>query len=601
MRLAGINIIGNDHSICVWDSASNEFFAISLERITRIKHDNKGLDQIKKYHPELFQNIDIVCIGSRGDNSETISMNNQLVTGLDFKNFIYETFEPKFIRDEKLIYNKLFTNLIKFGIYSFVKALWYLVKIKFSKKKNSHNDVTVYLKRFFKDCENFLYYEHHLSHCASAYFFSPYFQDKGVLVVSLDGFGDGSFSRAYLSSEMGDLNLLRDSKTWIIPRSTTSFNVFSLGILYANFTEAMGLQVNSEEGKVEAQAAFGSYDNYLYEMLHEVVKVKNGEIFGLTGVEKFYDLKWLQSNIGKLGKENFCSVIQQFLNDIVTEYGKQLKEISGADTICLSGGVVANVISNMSLFDADLFSNIFVVPAMADDGTSIGALALGAKKSGLQVGNSDLFSMPYWGSSISQDEIKSALTNFKNSVGFSHEINWQENVSDRLKMGQIGAIVRGRMEFGPRALGNRSIIASPIFDDMADRINAHIKKRPKYQPFCPSCLEEERARLFESSYSNKHMTAAFKIRQEFVDQIPSACHIDLTARPQFVSNDTNPDFHKLLMYMREKTGFGILINTSFNKHGRTIVRTANDAILDFIDCQLDFMVLGDFLVTRVDS
>ena len=133
---------------------------------------------------------------------------------------------------------------------------------------------------------------------------------------------------------------------------------------------------------------------------------------------------------------------------------------------------------------------------------------------------------------------------------------------------------------------------------MVDKINLNIKKRPKYQPFCPSCLEEERERLFIKSYPNKHMTAAFRLKKEFANKIPSACHIDLTARPQFVDKTDNPDFYKLLVLMKEKTGYGILINTSFNKHGRTIVRTAKDSIIDFLDCKLDFLILGDYLITR---
>ena len=164
--------------------------------------------------------------------------------------------------------------------------------------------------------------------------------------------------------------------------------------------------------------------------------------------------------------------------------------------------------------------------------------------------------------------------------------------------GNIIAIYQGSMEFGPRALGNRSILADPRDPKTRDKINSTVKRRPWFQPFCPSVLEEERERLFENSYKHKHMAIAFKMKKEFWNKLPSAMHIDGTARPQFVEEKDNSNYYRLLKKFKELTGYGIVVDTSFNLHGRTIVRTPEDALTDFIDCNIDALFIEGFFVKR---
>jgi carbamoyltransferase len=154
------------------------------------------------------------------------------------------------------------------------------------------------------------------------------------------------------------------------------------------------------------------------------------------------------------------------------------------------------------------------------------------------------------------------------------------------------------MEFGPRALGNRSIIASPMFDDTRHRINSTVKRRPNYQPFCPSILEEERERLFNNSFSHKHMAIAFRMKDEFIKDLPCAVHVDGTSRPQFVEKEDNSNYYRYLKALKDLTGYGVSLNTSFNLHGRTIVRTPKDAVIDFIDCNIDELFIEGFRVKR---
>jgi carbamoyltransferase len=154
------------------------------------------------------------------------------------------------------------------------------------------------------------------------------------------------------------------------------------------------------------------------------------------------------------------------------------------------------------------------------------------------------------------------------------------------------------MEFGPRALGNRSIVANPMLEDTRQKINSTVKRRPAYQPFCPSILEEERERLFYDSFSHKHMAIAFRMKEEFIKYLPCAAHIDGTARPQFVEESDNPLYFRYLKELKALTGYGVSLNTSFNLHGRTIVRTPKDAVVDFLDCNIDELFIEQFKVKR---
>jgi len=206
--------------------------------------------------------------------------------------------------------------------------------------------------------------------------------------------------------------------------------------------------------------------------------------------------------------------------------------------------------------------------------------------------------MPYYETSYTKEEVQEGLEGNKDITVTDLGEQWPEHAAQLLADGNIGAIFHGRAEWGPRALGHRSIIADCRRKDFRDVINRTIKKRPLFQPFCPSMLAEEKERLFESAYLNKHMTTAFRLKKEFRDVLPSATHIDGTARVQFVEEKDDANYYRLLKKVKELTGFGVVINTSFNKHGRTIVESPQDAIRDFLDTDMDYLVIEGFLVTR---
>jgi len=343
-------------------------------------------------------------------------------------------------------------------------------------------------------------------------------------------------------------------------------------------------------------------DKDLYLSLKNSIKIeKLSFIFDVDKVKKFYDYDYLKDVKEKIGYENFACTIQRFLEDIIVEYVNEvLKLYSHIDTLCLSGGVAANIIMSLNIYERTSIKNIHIFPAMADDGTALGSAVLCALENNQDVSwISEKYFMPYYGNSIEKNEIEKALQKFSNLVDWKYlGEKWPEHAAQDILNNKIIAIVQGRMEFGPRALGNRTIAANAFDPTVKDKINSTVKRRPWYQPFCPSILEKERERLFEKSFSHKHMAIAFRVKKEYRNKIPSAIHIDGTARPQFVEKDDNPNYYKLIKIIKERTGLGIIIDTSFNLHGRTIVRTAEDAIIDFIDCNIDTLYLEGYKIMR---
>lgn len=604
MRVLGVSTFGHDNSAFLVDTDRQEIIALSLERVTRIKHDNGDIAPIRDAYPNLFQNLNCICLGAEGADGDTTKIGRGLYYGLKNKLLAYRVIRPTYIKGV-VEFSRLsrLKRWQKLGLRAGAMFYWNSLLCRIFKEDEDRGFFARgYAKAFGVNENQVRFFDHHLCHAASAYYFSPFLKTEKITSITLDGYGDGYFSKIF-SCYQGKMHFLGGSKTRTCPEATVADKVISIGTLYSNFVEAMDLTRNSDEGKVEALAAYGSWDNDLFKKLWASVEIRNTyEIHFTQAVEKFYDLNFLRAERQKLGDKDFCSVIQEFLNRLIGKFVQGILLKQGTEKICLSGGVAANVIMNMHIFQTGEAKDVFVFPAMGDDGVSAGAAVLQLVDSGEDVAWLKSKTMPYWGPTIgTEQEILSALNSFSGEVKFLKNINWHMDVAKRLYSNQVGALVQGGMEYGPRALGNRSIIASPLGSETRDRINSSVKRRPWYQPFCPSILAEERNRLFVNSLPNKHMTFAFTMKEEYAKKIPSAVHIDRTARPQFVEEADNPNYFLLLKEFKELSGFGVLINTSFNLHGRTIVRTPTDAIRDFIDCNLDFLILENYIVERCNS
>ena len=436
-----------------------------------------------------------------------------------------------------------------------------------------------------------------MCHAIPSYYLSP-FNEKKALALTIDGQGDGFFSKLYVFHGLTDYKLIGQSTADFMGNGD---RFLSIGRLYNYFTQAMDLRPNSDEGKVEALAAFGKADKDLFQQLMKATHIDKNNLsinFDLKKIEPFYDIDWLKKQRRRTGDENFCASIQNYLEDTIVDYLNIAYEKYPINNLCLSGGVAANIIMSLNIHERTNFKNIYVLPPMADDGLAIGSAILTAIVLRQDVSWLKDYEMPYFGDSYTREQVKKVLDSYNNITYEDLKDNWPHEAAISVSEGKICSLFQGKMEFGPRALGNRSIIANPMLEDTRQKINSTVKRRPSYQPFCPSILEEERERLFNNSFSHKHMAIAFRMKDEFIKDLPCAVHVDGTVRPQFVEEKDNPNYYRFLKALKDITGYGVSLNTSFNLHGRTIVRTPEDAVVDFIDCNIDEMFIEGYRVKR---
>lgn len=379
-------------------------------------------------------------------------------------------------------------------------------------------------------------------------------------------------------------------------------NFSSIGFLYNLFTETLWFQMDSDEGKVEALAAYWTYDLEFYWLCKNAYWIDEDGLkwqCNMDIIKKIHNRYYLKQLLFKIWRENFSATVQKFLEDTVVDYLNAVYKKYPIERLCLSGGVTANVIMNLHIYERTPFKNIYIFPAMGDDWTAFGPAILEASRRWNDLSWLHKEVMPYWGPAYTRMEVLAELNKSSDRVLWSDKSDkWPEIAAQMVSEGKIVAIFQGKMEFGPRALWNRSIVADPRDDKIREKMNLSIKRRPYFQPFCPSILESERERLFKNSYPNKHMTMAFRFKDEIKDLLPSACHIDGTARPQFVEEIDNSNYYRLLLEMKRLTWYGVVVNTSFNLHWRAMVMSPRQAIQDFLDCNLDSLFIEWFEVLR---
>jgi carbamoyltransferase len=606
MKIMGTKYCGHDSALCLIDTKNQTIFAMSTERVTRIKHDSIDVTPIlKKY---TFEEVNYVSHSYNDfeDNGDDGELREKMTFNKDIEKALRLIIKPHYSKDLRIsrlnknikILKSVFTN------FQAVKS-YYLAKIKRalvsespeSNKRAFTKYITNNFNKYNLNPKDVLFFEHHLCHATPSYYLSPYNGQKAI-ALTIDGQGDGFFSKAYLFSDTGKFELIGES---IATHFGSGDKFASIGRIYNYFTAAMDLHPNSDEGKVEAMAAFGEADPSLLKMLKETTHIDEEKLsinFDFNKLSKFYDMNFLKSERKRIGNEGFCAVIQNYLEDTIVDYLNCIYEKYKINNLCLSGGVAANIIMSLNIYERTNFKNIYVLPAMADDGLAIGSAILTAINFNQDVSWLKDFTMPYFGDSYTRKEVKSALDKFPNITYEDLGFDWPNYAAKAVSEGRICALFHGRMEFGPRALGNRSIVGNPMIEDTREKINRSIKLRPSYQPFCPSILEEERNRLFHNSFSHKHMAIAFRMKDKYIKDLPCAVHVDGTARPQFVEQLDNPNYYAYLKALKKYTGYGVSLNTSFNLHGRTIVRTPKDAIVDFLDCNIDELFIEGYKVTR---
>ena len=457
--------------------------------------------------------------------------------------------------------------------------------------------------------DKFVSVEHHDAHAASTFYFSGF--DKALVCV-IDGLGE----LQSLSVFMGEKNKLQ---------LLENYDIFSsLGLFYSLITCHLGFLPNSGEYKVMGLAPYGNPRRFLPALKKCVTYTDNGEIeipiFYLNNTREKQETyrgsrDWLSTNIFpernpdeeiQQHHKDLAAAAQIVLMDAVTSILTYWRKKTNLNRLCLAGGVALNCVMNSYIKKAALFNDIFVQPASGDEGTSLGSALFLYFKINPNASNpykKDLCSkLPLWGNASNDQDIQKAISYYSDRVSWRllTENELIKETCDRIESGEIIAWVQGRMEFGPRALGNRSILADPRAKDMRTRINQLVKKREGFRPFAPSVKEEAAHVFFDTLEGERlpYMLFTVSVKEEYKDRLPAVVHIDGSARVQTVNKGEHRLYWKLLDAFEHKTGFPILLNTSFNVMEQPIVCTPIDAIETFFIANLSGLVMGNYFLTK---
>jgi carbamoyltransferase len=452
------------------------------------------------------------------------------------------------------------------------------------------------LRAHFETEAEFLYLEHHLSHAASAFLVSP-FEDAAILTAD----GVGEWATTCLGHGKGtDIELFQEIH---YPHS--------LGLLYSALTAFLGFKVNTDEYKVMGLASYGKPT--MVEEIRRLLTVHENGSYALNldyfahhySTKRPYTRKLIEllgeprvpeSAVEERHKDIACS-LQAVLEEVLLRIFEHLRRRTGSRNICLAGGVALNGVANWRVFQQSGFEDIYIQPASSDSGGALGAAVFIYHT---LLGNARMRPMEnaLLGPAFSNPEVEATLQ----AAGATyHRLNEEKLLEETARLIHEGAIIgwfQGRMEYGPRALGCRSILANPCDPAMKDTLNARVKFREEFRPFAPAVLEEKAAEYFDIDRPAPFMLLVPQVRPGKGQQIPAVTHVDNSARVQTVSASTNPRFHRLISAFERLSGVPVVINTSFNVRGEPIVCTPEDAYNCFLHTDIDFLVMNDFLVEK---
>jgi carbamoyltransferase len=536
-------------------------------------------------------------------------------------------YDKPFLKFERLL--ETYYAFAPRGIASFLQAIPVWVKEKLFLKKLLLDELKAINSNIPGDIK-LLFPEHHLSHAASAFFPSPY-EDSAILTI--DGVGEW----ATASICYGHGNSIKILKELRFPHS--------LGLLYSAVTYYLGFKVNSGEYKLMGLAPYGNplsarVERY-YELIREhLVHVRpdgslrlNMEYFAFAvGLQMTDNAKW-ETLFGfpRRGEEaellmehcDLAMAIQRITEEVVMNMASEAKRLTGANNLCMAGGVALNCVANGKLLKSDLFEGIWIQPAAGDAGAALGA-ALAAyhisyDNRRVTDGRTDMMNGSYLGPEYSElDILKTARKYGAVCRRYGSFVELCETTAEHLQGGNVVGWFQGRMEWGPRALGNRSIIADARSPEMQRKLNLKIKQREGFRPFAPSVLMESAQEFFDLATPSPYMLLVadvmaarrnplpagyhnLPVREKLYhlrSDIPSVTHIDFSARLQTVHRETNPRYWQLIDTFRQKTGYGVIVNTSFNVRGEPIVMTPEDAYRCFMRTEMDYLVVGDFIFDK---
>ena len=574
--------------------------AAQEERFSRKKHDSR--------FPE---NAILFCLKSQG------------ITLSDVTEVIY--YEKPLLTFERLL--ETYLGTAPRGGRSFVAAMHVWLKeklfLKTELKKNLKKIQTLYGYDSL-DIPDLLFSEHHLSHAAAAFYPSPF---EESVILCMDGVGEWATTSAWIGKGK-NINSF-----WEI-----SFP-HSLGLLYSAFTYYCGFKVNSGEYKLMGLAPYGE-PRYVDKIKDYLIDIKDDGTFRLdisyfkyhrgfrmTG-RKFHKLFNRPPRKGETEITQFqmdlAASIQVVTEEIVLKLARSLRKETGIKNLCLAGGVALNCVANGKLLQEKVFDDIWIQPASGDAGSALGAALVGWHQYHAQeriINTNDSMKGTYLGPEFSNEEIIKYLKQINALYQTHNENELYVLLAEELEKGNVIGWFNGPMEFGPRALGGRSILGDPRNQKMQSVMNLKIKYRESFRPFAPSVLEEEVSNQFEMSTKSPYMLFVAPVKKELcikmteeqdklfgIDKLnisrsalPAITHVDYTARVQTVSSKTNPRYYKLIEAFKRKTGCPTIVNTSFNVRGEPIVCTPQDAYRCFMRTEMDILVLQNQILFKTEQ
>ena len=593
MYILGISCYYHDAAACLLKDGQI-IAAAEEERFSRIKHDfsfpERSINFCLEYANIQHQDIDYIVFN-----------------------------EKPFRKLERIIKTIVATYPFSVGIFQELFISWMGDKLWIKSLIEEKIDISP---------DKILFCEHHLSHAAASFFCSPF---KEAAILTCDGVGEWAtttlgYARADWDGRgKNDISLLEEIR---FPHS--------LGLFYSTFTAFLGFEVNEGEYKVMGMAAFGEakYADKIYKLItvnengsfrlnmkyfsyhYHTKKSFNRrleKLFGkprnlgarfVTSKTSLYDYKIPPTEEELRENQYYADIaasIQKVTEDILIKVANYLYYKTGLKKLCLGGGVALNCVANSRILKETQFDEIFIQPSAGDGGAAMGA-ALYIWHCFLKKERSFILYHAFWGKEYSDAEMKNFLT--ANNINYQYiekEVILLESVADALISGKIVGWFQGRFEWGPRALGNRSILADPRDEKMKDTVNIKIKFREPFRPFAPSVLSEKAEEFFDlgkakNQYPLKFML--YTVPSIKNNLIPAVTHVDGTSRIQIVEKDTNPLFYQLIERFYQRTGMPVLLNTSFNLKGEPIVNTPEEAFNTFSRSDMDMLVLGKFILEK---
>ena len=572
--------------------------AAQEERFTRIKYDNNFPENAIRY-----------VLEEAGISYEQLSA------------IVF--YDKPFLKFERLL--ETYHAFAPKGVFSFIASMPGWLKEKIFMRQH----IRKLLKCFGETTSPLLFSDHHLSHAASAFYPSPF---DSAAILTIDGVGEW----ATASIGIGEKEQIRVLKEMHFPHS--------VGLLYSAFTYYLGFKVNSGEYKLMGLAPYGNPEAeqtrlFKEKIMTELVEIHedgslllNMDYFSFATKLRMTDDRRWEKLFGLPRREpeseilqshmNMALAIQQVTETIVVKMARTAREITGKEYLVMAGGVALNCVANNKIASAGIFRDIWIQPAAGDAGGALGA-ALAAhyiyfgQKRTISEGR-DTMNGAYLGSSYTDSDIQRVMNRYNADYRYFEQTEELLGLtSEELNNGKIIGWFQGRMEFGPRALGNRSILADPRNPEIQKTLNLKTKFREGFRPFAPAVLEEDASSYFSLPVSSSpYMLLTASLREEWrlsdMEQygnlyqrlyhqrsfIPAVTHIDYSARVQTVKEESNPLFYRLLSCFKKLTGIGLLVNTSFNVRGEPIVCTPEDAYIDFMSSEMDCLVLGNYFLYR---